>query len=78
MESLIGAITETVSGIFTATIEAFAKVGNLLFTFAEGGTISGISPFGYFLALIIGIPLGAKLFSVLVGFIKRLIPKFGN
>lgn len=75
MGDLITAVSTTISGIFTSIITAFSDIGNLIFVFTEGA-ITGVSPFGYFLALIIGLPLGAKLFSVLIGLIKRLVPKF--
>lgn len=71
MGDLITAVTTTISGIFSAIISAFADVGNLLFVFTEG-TLTGISPFGYFMALIIGVPAGVWLFSKLLGLIKSI------
>lgn len=71
MGDLITAVTTTISGIFSAIISAFADVGNLLFVFTEGN-LTGISPFGYFMALIIGVPAGVWLFSKLLGLIKSI------
>lgn len=72
MGDLIKAVTDTISGIFTGIIEAFAGVGNLLFTFGETGALTGISSFGYFMALVIGVPAGVWLFTKLLGLIKSI------
>lgn len=78
MEGLITTVTSTITGIFSAIITAFADVGNLIFTFSEGA-LTGVSPFGYFIGLIIGVPIGVKLFSALLSMIKRIMNiKFGN
>lgn len=72
MSDLITAVTTTITGIFTAIVTAFSDIGNLIFTFTEGA-ITGISPFGYFLALLIGIPAGTWLFNKLFNLLKGLI-----
>lgn len=73
MGDLITAVSTAVSGMFTAIITAFADIGNLLFVFTEGA-ISGISPFGYFLALMLGFPIAVWLFNKVLGLIKKIMP----
>lgn len=75
MESLITAITDTISGVFTSILTAFAGVGDLIFVIGDTG-ITGIQPFGYILALLVGIPVASWLFSKLLGLINRI--RFGG
>lgn len=63
MGSLVTAITDAISGVFTAIIEAFSGVGSLIFTIGESGAITGVTPFGYIFALTLGIPLATWLVS---------------
>lgn len=76
MADFITAITDVVSGIFEAILNAFGTAGELVFaTAAETGTITGLTPFGWLLAIIIGLPLGTWAFGKLWGVIKSIRAK---
>ena len=76
MTSFITAITDALTGVFSAILKAFEGIGNLIFIIAEDGTsITGITPFGWVAAALIGIPLASWLFAKAVGLISRLFKK---
>lgn len=72
MDVFIEAVGQIFSTIFTAIINAFASLGNLIFTVGETGTVTGITPFAYVLALVIGVPLATWLVSKGLSFIKLI------
>jgi len=72
MTEFVTAIGEIFSTIFTAIITAFASLGNLIFTVSEAGAVTGITPFAYVLALVVGIPLATWLVSKGLAFIKLI------
>lgn len=73
MEEFISTIVSVVGGIFNAIIEALKSLGGLIFTLGETGAITGVTGFGYVLAVVLGIPLATWLFSLGFGFIKRML-----
>lgn len=72
MAGFVTGITDIISGVFSALINAFGSIGNLIFTTGEGGAITGPSGFGWLLILGIGLPLAWKLFSMFFGYIRSL------
>lgn len=72
MEAFITAITDAFSGIFEAILNTFGSIGQLIFTISEAGAITGVSPFGYVIALILGVPLATWVISKGLGFIKSI------
>lgn len=72
MSNIITAVTDAFTGIWTSIISALAKVGELIFEITDG-TLSGLQPFGYVLALAIGVPLATWLFGKAFSWIKGII-----
>lgn len=72
MEAFITAITDTFSGIFTAILNTFGSIGQLIFTISDAGAITGVAPFGYVIALILGVPLATWVISKGLSFIKSI------
>lgn len=75
MEGFITAITGALSGVFTAITNAFASVGDLIFVSGEAGAVTGVTSFGYVLAVIVGIPLATWLLNKALGLFKGLNKK---
>lgn len=72
MNGIITIVIEAFSGIWGGIIEALSSVGDLIFVVTEG-TLSGLTPFGYVLALALGIPLATWLFGKAFSWIKGII-----
>lgn len=72
MEAFITAITDAFTGIFTAILKTFGSIGELIFVISEQGAITGVAPFGYVLALIVGVPLATWAISKGLGFIRNI------
>ncbi|MCQ2387853.1 MAG: hypothetical protein MJ066_05370 [Clostridia bacterium] len=72
MAAFITAITDVMTGIFSALITALSSVGGLIFTIGESGAITGVEPFGYLLAVLVGVPAGAWVFSKLWGVVRSI------
>lgn len=64
MSAFLEAIGSAISTIFSAITGAFKDIGNMIFTFGEQGALSGLTPAGYIVALLIGIPLATWIFSM--------------
>lgn len=71
MQAFITAITDAFTGIFTAILNTFGSIGELIFEISEGA-ITGVAPFGYVLALIVGVPLATWAISKGLGFIRNI------
>lgn len=63
MTAFLEAIGSAISTVFNAITNAFQGIGNMIFTFNEG-VLSGLTPAGYIVALIIGLPLATWIFSL--------------
>lgn len=74
MSNFVTAITDALTGVFTAILQAFAGIGDLIFT-VESGAISGLTPFGWVAAALIGIPLASWLFAKAIALISKLFKK---
>lgn len=70
MAEFINGITDMLSGIFTALINALASTGNLIFDIGENGAISGVTGFGWLLIAGISIPLATWLFTKIFSWVK--------
>lgn len=75
MENFITAVTSAFTGIFTAILNTFGSIGELIFEISEGAIV-GVAPFGYVLALIVGVPLATWAISKGLSFIRNI--KIGN
>ena len=71
MADFVGGIVSVISALFTAILQAFGSIGELVFVIAESG-ITGLTPFGWLMTALIGIPLATWLFSKAIGFVKNL------
>lgn len=71
MSTIITAVTDAFSGIWGGIIEALSGVGDLIFVVTEG-TLSGLTPFGYVLALALGLPLATWLFGKAFSWIRGI------
>lgn len=75
MSQFVTAITDALTGVFTAILQAFAGIGDLIFTVGEAGAITGLTPFGWVTAALIGIPLASWLFAKAIALISKLFKK---
>lgn len=77
MENFVTAITEALTGVFSAILQAFAGIGDLIFVIDSSGAggITGLSSFGWVVAALIGIPLASWLFAKAIGLISKLFKK---
>lgn len=73
MQAFVQGIVDVFTGMFTGLVKAFSDIGSLIFTMGENGAISGVSGFGWFLVVLIGVPLATWLLSKLFGLINRLV-----
>jgi hypothetical protein len=73
MQAFVQGIVDVFTGLFSGLVEAFSNIGSFIFVMGENGTISGMSGFGWFLIVLIGVPLATWLLSKLFGLINRLI-----
>lgn len=73
MQAFVQGIVDVFTGIFTGLVGAFSDIGSLIFKMGENGAISGVSGFGWFLIVLIGVPLATWLLSKLFGLINRLV-----
>jgi len=72
MEGFITAITDVFSGIFTSILDTFGSLGQLIFTLGENGSITGVSPFGYVVALLVGVPLATWVINKGLSLIRQI------
>ena len=78
MTTLIETIVAAFEGLWGAIITALASVGDLIFVVTEG-TLGGLTPFGYVLAVGFGIPLATWLFNKAFSWIRGLFTaRVGN
>lgn len=76
MTEFIEGLTEVVSGVFDAIVNALASTGTLIFaTNAETGAITGPTPFGWLMVLVLGIPLATWAFGKVFNWIKSVRAK---
>lgn len=75
MDAFISGIVAVMTGVFTGILEALSGIGSLLFTMSEAGAITGITGFGYFMVVLVGIPLGTWLVSKVLGLVNKLRAK---
>lgn len=76
MSAFVTGIVDVLSGLFQGIITSLGGIGNLLFTIdATNNTITGITGFGWFTIVLIGIPLGTWLFSKFLGIFNKLLRK---
>lgn len=71
MSGIITAVTDAFSGVWGGIIEALSGVGDLIFVVSEG-QLNGLTPFGYVLALAMGLPLATWLFGKAFSWIKGI------
>lgn len=73
MAEFITGITDIISGIFEAIVNALGSTGSLIFTVnAETGAITGVSAFGWLVVLLIGLPVATWLVNKLLSLINRM------
>lgn len=72
MASFVTGITDMLSGVFKALIDALASTGTLVFTLGENGQVSGITGFGWLLIVGLSIPLATWLFGKVFTYIKGI------
>lgn len=72
MASFVTGITDIISGVFTALVNALGSIGNIVFTMSEAGAITGPSPFGWLLIIGIGVPLATWAFGKFFSFLKSV------
>lgn len=72
MAEFVKGITDLLSGMFTALIDALGSIGDLVFTIGENGAVSGVTGFGWLLVIGISIPLATWLFGKVFTFIKGI------
>lgn len=70
MAEFVKGITDILSGVFTALINALSSTGNLIFEIGENGAISGITGFGWLLVAGIALPLATWLFTKIFTWVK--------
>lgn len=74
MSEFITGIGTVLTTIFTTILQAFSGIGELLFVISETG-ITGVTPFGWLMTVIVGVPLATWLFSLGVSLVKRIASK---
>lgn len=72
MAEFITGITDIISGVFEAIVNALGSTGSLIFTIGETGAITGVSAFGWLVVLLIGLPVATWLVNKLFAFINRM------
>lgn len=72
MADFITGITDIISGVFEAIVNALGSTGSLIFTVGETGAITGVSAFGWLVVLLIGLPVATWLINKLFGLINRM------
>lgn len=78
MTQFITGITDMLSGIFGALVNALGSIGNLIFVSGESGAITGLTGFGTLLTVAIGLPLATWVFGKLFTWIKGLVRAGGK
>lgn len=72
MADFVSNIVSVLTALFKGLIDCLASVGELVFVAGESGTISGITPFGILLGVLVGIPLATWLFGKAFTFVKSI------
>lgn len=72
MTEFITGVTDVVSGIFEAILNALGTAGNLIFAVGDAGAITGLTPFGWLMVIIIGLPLATWVFGKVFGLIRGI------
>lgn len=65
-------IVSVLTALFTGLIECLAGLGTLIFQVGEAGAVSGLTPFGILLSVLVGVPLATWLFGKAFTFVKSI------
>lgn len=76
MTEFVTGIVDVITALFAALLEMLAGLGTLVFNVAaDGGAITGLTPFGWLTAILVAIPLATWLFNKAIGIFNRIFKR---